>query len=531
MHNALKTRRIQQRRRRLAFEQLEGRQLLATLNFTNPVGGAWNAPGNWDLGRVPVFDDIAIIDLPGNQVVTVGSGNFAALSVTSSEKIVLNSSLSVSTTINGSGTVELRGGSLSNATLAPETNVIGTSLGGTMTNVTVNGAIDLSQQVNANMRIYGGLVLNGTATLGDTAGSTYGRLLFGDSVASPGALTGSGMVVYGGHTANFIQNSSNLPGAAGSLTFGPNVSIRGKNGTIYNDWASGNIVNQGSISADAAGGTIILSGGRFSNSGTINVSAGTLNWTGNSTLVGLGTINRTGGTINLSGTLDLQGGTWNLNAASGSWNLLGGTVKNGTIAETNGALLVITSSGGFLESITINGDLDASRQGNAYVRIRGGLILNGTALLGDVAGSTYGRLFFGDIGAAPGALTGTGTVVFGGNINNYIENSSNIVGAAGTLTFGPNIAIRGKSGWIYSAYSNGSLLNQGSISPDVAGGTLTIGYGTATFTNTGVVNISTGTMTLYGNMTQVGLGTINRTGGTINLSGTLDLQEIGRAHV
>ncbi len=525
MHNALKTRRIQQRRRRLAFEQLEGRQLLATLNFTNPVGGAWNAPGNWDLGRVPVFDDIVIIDLPGNQVVTVGSGNFAALSVTSSEKIVLNSSLSVSTTINGSGTVELRGGSLSNATLAPETNVIGTSLGGTMTNVTVNGAIDLSQQVNANMRIYGGLVLNGTATLGDTAGSTYGRLLFGDSVASPGALTGSGMVVYGGHTANFIQNSSNLPGAAGSLTFGPNVSIRGKNGTIYNDWASGNIVNQGSISADVAGGTIILGGGGFSNTGTINVSAGTLNWTGNSTLVGLGTINRTGGTINLGGTLDLQGATWNLNAATGSWNLLGGTVKTGTITESNGSLLVMTSNGGVFNGITVNGPLDMSQVANAFVRIYGGLIHNGTMLLGNTSGSTYGRVLFGDTSIPAGSLTGASTVIFGNSVSNSIRNVSNVSGAANTLTIGASVVVRGHSGAITNDFANTGIINQGTISADVAGGSISIGVNaTTSFVNSGTINVLNSSLNLNGSMTLVGLGTINRTGGTINLVGSLDLQ-------
>ena len=156
---------------------------------------------------------------------------------------------------------------------------------------------------------------------------------------------------------------------------------------------------------------------------------------------------------------DLQGGTWTLNAATGSWNLLGGGVRNGTVSESGGALLVATSSGGTLTNVAVNGDLDLTRQANASVRVYGGLPLNGTLSLGDAAGSTYGRIYFGDGGSPAGALTGTGTVVFGGTTNNYFENSSNLGGAAGTLTLGPGITVRGKSGYLYNASAGGTLVN------------------------------------------------------------------------
>jgi hypothetical protein len=69
--------------------------------------------------------------------------------------------------------------------------------------------------------------------------------------------------------------------------------------------------------------------------------------------------------VNFGGTLDLGGGTLNLNAASGSWKLSGGTIKNGTIAESGGALLFITNNGGnTLTNITVNGDLDLRQDAN-----------------------------------------------------------------------------------------------------------------------------------------------------------------------
>ncbi len=335
-------------------------------------------------------------------------------------------------------------------------------------------------------------------------------------------------MVFGGSGSNFIQNASNQAGAAGTLTIGSGITIRGKNGALYNNYTNGSLVNQGTINIDTAGGTIQLGGSgtsTFTNQGTVNVSAGVLNLYGNLTLAGLGTLNRTGGTVNLGGTLDLQSSLLNLDATTGSWNLLGGTIKNGTLNESGGAKLVLTNSGGALTSMTVNGDLDLTQQANTGLGFYGGLVLNGTVFLGNDAGTTYGRLYFGDTSSNAGSLTGTGTVVFGGSGSNFIQNASNQAGAAGTLTIGSGITIRGKNGALYNNYTNGSLVNQGTINIDTAGGTIQLGgSGTSTFTNQGTVNVSAGVLNLYGNLTLAGLGTLNRTGGTVNLGGTLDLQ-------
>src|SRR5581483_6985587 len=107
------------------------------------------------------------------------------------------------------------------------------------------------------------------------------------------------------------------------------------------------------INADTVGGTIQLVGtGSLINQGTITATAGTLSLNGNLTLAGLGTISSRGGPVNLVGTLDLGGGTLTLNNATGSWNLVGGTLRNGTLSESSGALLVYTSTGGVLTNVT-----------------------------------------------------------------------------------------------------------------------------------------------------------------------------------
>src|SRR5205085_2826559 len=99
-----------------------------------------------------------------------------------------------------------------------------------------------------------------------------------------------------------------------------------------------------------------------------------------------------------------------------------------TITESGGALLIATNSGGTLNGITVNGDLDLTQQQNANITIYGGLVLNGNILLGNAAGTTYGRIYFGDSNVAAGTLSGNATVIFGGwNLGgNYVQNTSNL---------------------------------------------------------------------------------------------------------
>ena len=96
--------------------------------------------------------------------------------------------------------------------------------------------------------------------------------------------------------------------------------------------------------------------------------------------------------MNLIGTLDNTGTTLALDATTGSWNLLGGTINGGTLSESGGSELVFTSSGGTLDGVTADSDLDLASNNDAYAYVKNGLTLNNaTVLLGNAAGTTYGE--------------------------------------------------------------------------------------------------------------------------------------------
>ena len=70
-------------------------------------------------------------------------------------------------------------------------------------------------------------------------------------------------------------------------------------------------MNQGTINADTAGGTITVNGPALTNQGTLLASnSGNLSLAGTFTLAGLGTFKSAGGTVNLTGTLDNTAQRW-----------------------------------------------------------------------------------------------------------------------------------------------------------------------------------------------------------------------------
>ncbi|MCY2953144.1 MAG: hypothetical protein NTU53_14365, partial [Planctomycetota bacterium] len=285
--------------------------------------------------------------------------------------------------------------------------------------------------------------------------------------------------------------------------------------------------------------------------------------------------------------LVLQGGTLAVDTTvqlSADLTLAGGTIIGGTVGGTGGTKLICTPSGGTLDGVTLNTNLDLTGD-YSYANVVNGLTLNGTATLGYQA-----RIYF---NGGSQTLGGMGTVVF-----NNCPNQALVANANGmTLTIGPNITIRGGNGWVNNntwtgsliGYSNwvggglnASVVNQGMIIPDVSGTSIVINP-SGTFTNQGTMGASNGgtlyingmtgnvgatllsgsgshlwlygtyviapeiaapagttlslngnwsnaggitttsaTLNLGGRFTVAGLGTLNRSGGTVNLTGTLD---------
>jgi len=203
---------------------------------------------------------------------------------------------------------------------------------GTLDTMTVNGDLDLTGASSANATIVNGLVLNGTAFLGNQINTTtWGYLSFAGSQA----LSGSGQVLLGRNACNSVR----LATAATTLT--NRVTIHGHSGQLgfaascIGGSATVSLVNEGTIAADVTGGTITHRGQSLRNAGTIQALNG-----GNLSLENLE--DAAGLSISGGGTLTLNG-TWaNTGAltANGSALTLNGTWANtGAINFTNSTLL------------------------------------------------------------------------------------------------------------------------------------------------------------------------------------------------
>ena len=164
-------------------------------------------------------------------------------------------------------------------------------------------------------------------------------------------------------------------------------------GTITIGNSNGTFANQGTVSA-ANGGTLTING-NWSNAGAMNVNAGTLNLGGTFTTAGLGLdgFTRTGGTVNINGVLT---GDLPSTAATGTWNLNGGQIRNGTVSATGGSSLVVTTTGNpVLDGVTVaSGTLiDMTSGNNVTMIVRNSLVLNGSVAIGKPDASTYGQLY------------------------------------------------------------------------------------------------------------------------------------------
>ena len=188
---------------------------------------------------------------------------------------------------------------------------------------------------------------------------------------------------------------------------------------------------------------------------------------------------RTGGTVNLTGTLSNT--ALLLDAATGSWNLLGGTIVGGTVAFADGETLLTTTSGGLFNGVTLNSDMTVGN--NHDLTIDNGLTLNAVLTIASTGNFT-------DLNFAPGdqTLGGTGEVVLGGTSSNNRLRVG--VGGVMTLTIGGDIEVHGRGSIVQSSVS--TVINDGVISSDVSGQTLTIS--TNGFTNNGTAEAINGAL-------------------------------------
>src|SRR5688572_24507671 len=118
-----------------------------------------------------------------------------------------------------------------------------------------------------------------------------------------------------------------------------------------------------------------------------------------------------------------------------------------------------------LDAVTLNSDLDMQ---TGALNVTNGLVLNGIARVGNVAGSAGSLTFFGSQ-----AISGSGSVLFGNHGCNTLRL------ALGGTTLTNQVLIHGHSGQLVHSTcvggpQNVGLVNEATLSADVNLGTITI---------------------------------------------------------
>ena len=464
------------------------------------------------------------------------------------------------------GNVMLYGGTILGGTLSGSGGSTLNVSSGTLNGVTVSGPA-VAVNVNASLHVVNGISgsAGGTLTLA-SEGTVY---LEGPSQTISGlTLNGTGA---GGGALEL-----NASGGSATYTLAPTSTLAGSV-TMYDYRYANTLVNQGTINANSstgqvyvdnayfgnvglaeatAGGTLdiaaysgwnnaagatllagsrstLVLGGNWSNAGTIAGAdaTSTIKLGGTFTTAGLGTLTSNGATVQLTGSLNNSGGTLTLNSTTGSVVLLGGTVTGGSVAQTGGATLNVSS--GVLSGVTVTGvaGLTVAASGSLEVVnginvAAGTLNLSGGATLSvDGPSQTIDNL----------VITSTGA---GANLNlNY--NQTLTGGQGQTYTLGSHASLAGQL-YVNNGYGFNTLVNAGTINTN---GENQLDINTSYFTNAGLAEASGGgtlyinaaqswnnaggtlvatsgsTLDLGGTFTTAGLA-INASAGTVNITGT-----------
>ncbi len=516
-----------------------------TLAWTNSAGGSWSNPANWSLGRVPQGADSVVITLPGTYAVTLdttftgavlilggASGtqtlSLASRTLTMSGSLTVNANGVLATTsaaiagagavING-GTLNLKAttigaGGITNsgtfiANAAVTVNGPFTTTAGSLLRLLADGTTGFSTFTSANS-----FTNNGTIEL-TTAGAGYSPTL---AVGGTNTLTNAA----GGTITSLV-------GAGGPRTIDAQLDNQGTltlAQPLTLNHASASHINSGTIDASAADFTLTQSGTapNFTNSGTVTIGTGrTWSITG-------GTLTQNAGTIGGAGTLSLSNLTANF--ATNVTNATTAFVASTVTFNGPGTLTNATGQTMSLKAVTIGATSALINQGtlitNAAVTVNGAFTTAAGSILRLLADGTTGFSTF----TSANSFTNTGTIelttagagysptlAVGGT--NTLTNAAggtitSLVGAGGPRTIDAQLNNQGTltlAQPLTLNHASASHTNSGTI--DASTGDLTVSQsGTApTFTNTGTVTVGAGHTLAVTNGTFTQSGTLNGSGG------------------
>ncbi len=478
---------------------------------TNTTSGAMLGVGSGGLVfQNGIYTNSGLIEAQNGSSVTFQSGatltNDGSTGILSKGTYEALSTGSGATVALGNSVVKTDSATLIYSGVGATITAGGTSVASTLSTISATGVLDVLNGASfvspASLTDKGQIVLSagtlGAKVLTIAAGATItgsgtitaGLHDFGVIVATGGVLTvngngtisglveGTGTLSLSGHTTT-LGSGATLDVSAitminhANLNLATNIAFAGTFDVVGGETittSNGSSFTNTGVFEETGSGTSTVSA-PFSNSGTILVSSGTLDFT-----AGLSNA--------ANGVIDDNVGKFNTNAALSAGTLeIGGKAAAASIGGSASTLAVLDMAGGSLNTngstVTITGDYDntAAGKGNAYnpfagvtgtidgqgtqltvVGVNGTTIttVNGTPTI-TVAPGGKAQFVVENAGAAGSAsLRGAlQTSVNGGNITSP-DLSGNGVTAA---NFGP-IAAGGKSAVYTINYSSGSLSNQ-----------------------------------------------------------------------
>ncbi len=361
---------------------------IGTMEATN--GGSLGLEGNWTNSGTIQATSNGLVGLAGVGIssggVFGGSGGTMYLSgpLTNQNTITLSGTNQFSLargTIIGGTVIETGGARLT-----------GTTGGGELRGVVLNGDLDLTTVNGANVTVTDGMTLRGTIAVGNPSGSTQGSLYFGTSSRTQDNIAGPGAIVLGGSTGNTLAiiNANTTVGLESDLT------IKGNSGRVLTDYSTSIYDNGGTISADTAGGSWLVDLG--------NGAAG----------INRGLIRATNGAI-----LTLQG----------NWT------NTGTIQAENGSTLAANPPTNYATGTLTGGTWQVLDNSTLRVSMSSGLITNAATLLLDGTNAH----FYSDSGSTD-ALANFITNAAGGSLtvqNGHSVTTHGALSNSGTLVLGP----------------------------------------------------------------------------------------------
>jgi len=401
---------------------------------------------------------------------------------------------------------------------AGNTLVIGSSLGFVSNGGVQDAEAGASIVYQGGSQFNGGSSFTGAGSNVATGSNTYaGALSSSNLVLASGTHTGTGAVI--GGTVDFTGGtlSGTWTVAAGQTLRGTGAAGKGLDGS------ASVLTNQGTVAWNSATGLTLTNGATLANRGLLvantstsivygggalsnidNTATGTVRAAAGQTL----TIGTSTGFVNNGGVLDAQAGASVVFAG-------GAQFRTGTSFTGAGSVVAIGSNGYAGTLTSSNLVLAGGTHTGTAVVLQGTTGFTGGTLSGTWAvagGQTLRALTGGGKGLDGSAtvLNNQGTLAWNTAEQLVLTNAATL-NNAGTLNFSADGAV------VYGGGAQGSFTNSGLIVKSGGSGTATIGSN-INFSNTGTIDVQSGTVALPANFTNA--GTLKGSG-TYLLSGTL----------